>query len=90
MEYKNVINFFESTPNQPCKFSTKNWIETNYYSRETYSTNSQTEFKTSILKSILCDYSDAYILVKRTIGSIGTVVKRKQQKKEIKQVRSNI
>ena len=31
------------------------------------STNSQIKFKTSMLKSSLCDYSDAYILVKRTI-----------------------
>ena len=32
-----------------------------------YNTNSQTKFKTSMLKSGLCDYSDAYILVSGTI-----------------------
>ena len=32
-----------------------------------YDTNSQTKFKTSMLKSSLCDYSDAYVLVKGTI-----------------------
>ena len=32
-----------------------------------YNTNSQIKFKTSILKSSLCNYSDAYILVKGTI-----------------------
>ena len=31
-----------------------------------YNANSQTEFKTSMLKSSLCDYSDAYILVSGT------------------------
>ena len=36
-------------------------------SRGTYNVNSQIEFKTTILKSSLCDYSDAYILVKGTI-----------------------
>ena len=30
-------------------------------------TNSQTKFKASMLKSSLCDYSAAYILVKETI-----------------------
>ena len=37
-------------------------------SRGTYNINSQNEFKTPMLKSSLCDYSDAYILVKRTIS----------------------
>ena len=31
------------------------------------STNSQIKFKNSLLKLSLCDYSDAYILVSRTI-----------------------
>ena len=33
----------------------------------TYSANSQIKFKTTMLKSSLCDYIDAYILVKGTI-----------------------
>ena len=36
-------------------------------SRGTYGVNCQIKFKTTILKSSLCDYSDAYILVKGTI-----------------------
>ena len=36
-------------------------------SRGTYNVNSQIKFKTTMLKSSLCDYSDAYILVKGTI-----------------------
>ena len=32
-----------------------------------YSTNSQIKFKISMLRSSLCDYSDAYIFVKGTI-----------------------
>ena len=39
--------------------------------RGTYNTNNQNKFKTSMLKSSLCDYSDAHILVKRTITVIG-------------------
>ena len=35
--------------------------------RGTYNTNSQIKFKNTRLKSSLCDYSDAYILVKGTI-----------------------
>ena len=33
----------------------------------TYNTNSQIKFKTSMLKSSLCDYSDAYLHVSGTI-----------------------
>ena len=57
----------DNTSNQPFKFKTKNWIEKNDASRGTYHTNSQIKFKTTILKSSLCDYSHAYILVKGTI-----------------------
>ena len=45
----------------------KNWVEINDESRGVYNVNSQIKFKTTMLKSSLCDYSDAYILVKGTI-----------------------
>ena len=41
----------------------KNWVEINDESRGTYNVKSQIKFKTTMLKSSLCDYSDAYILV---------------------------
>ena len=37
-----------------------------------YNTNSDVRFKTTMLKSSLCDYSDVYILVKETIAISGT------------------
>ena len=58
---------FENTPNQPTKFRTKNWVEINDDSHGTSNTNSEIKFKTSTLKSSLCDYSDTYILVKGII-----------------------
>ena len=57
----------DASSNQASKFKTKNWAEINDKSRGTYNVNSQIKFKTTTLKSTLCDYSDAYILVKRTI-----------------------
>ena len=53
----------DSSSNQPPKFRTKNWVEINDESRGTYSVNRQINYKTSMLRSSLCDYSDAYILV---------------------------
>ena len=67
MEYQKIANLIDDTSNQPSKFRTKNWVEINDESRGTYNFNSQIKFKTTMLKSSLCDYSDAYILVKGII-----------------------
>ena len=71
MEYQKIANLIDDTSNQPSKFRTKNWVEINDESRGTYNANSQIKFKTAMLKSSLCDYSDAYILVKGRITITG-------------------
>ena len=48
------------------QIKTKNWVEVNDESRGTCRVNSQIKFKTTILKSSLCDYSDAYVHVRGT------------------------
>ena len=53
--------------NKPSKFRTKNWVEINDEARGTYSHNKQIKFKTLMLRSSLCDYSDASILAKGNI-----------------------
>ena len=69
MEYQKIANLIDdNTLNQPSKFRTRNWVEINDESRGAYNVNSQIKFKTTMLKSSLCDYSDAYILVKGTIS----------------------
>ena len=73
MLYQKIINLLDNTSNQPSKSRTKNWFEINDKSRGAYNTNSQIKFKTAMLKSSSCDYSDAYILVKGTIAVNNTV-----------------
>ena len=63
MKYQKIINLLDNTPNQLSKFRTKNWVEINNKSRGAYNVNAQIKFKTTMLKSGLCDYGDAYILV---------------------------
>ena len=70
MECQYIANLLHSTSNQPSKFRTKNWVEINDESRETY-TGNDIRFKTIMLRSNVCDYADAYILVKRTIAITG-------------------
>ena len=68
MEYQKIANLIDEASNHPSKFRTRNWVEINDESRGAYNVNSQIKFKTTMLKSSLCDYSDAYILVKGTIS----------------------
>ena len=80
MEYQKITNLLDSTSNQPSKFKTKNWVEINNDIRGAYSPNKQIRFKTAMLRCSLCDYSDAYILVKGNISvnnteGAGAVVK---------------
>ena len=68
MEYQKIANLLDNASNQPSKFRTKNWVEINDESRGTYAVNKQIKFKTSMLRSSFCDYSDAYIFVKGNIS----------------------
>ena len=74
MEYQKIANLIDDASNQPSKFRTKNWVEINYESRGAYNVNNQIKFKTTMLKSSLCDYSDAHILVMGTISVNNAVV----------------
>ena len=65
MGYQKIIKLLDDTTNQPSKFRTRNWVEINDESRGKYD-NINIRFKTSIIRSNLYDYSDAYILAKGT------------------------
>ena len=61
MESQKIANLLESTSDNRSKFRTRNWIEI----------NDDIRFKTTMLRSNLCDYADSYILIKRTITITG-------------------
>ena len=87
MEYQKnqkVINLLNNTPNQLSKFRTKNWIKINDQSGGVYNTSSDIRFRTTMLKSRLCDCSDAYIFVKGRITITGTGGAVVRQADEIK------
>ena len=67
MEYQKIANLLNDESNKPSKFRTRNWVEINDDIRGAYSPNKQIRFKTAMLRSSLCDYSDAYILVRGNI-----------------------
>ena len=67
MEYQRITKLLGSTLDKAPRFITKKWIKVYDQSGGTYSSNKQRRFKTSMLRSDLCDYYDAYILVKGKI-----------------------
>ena len=69
MEYDKINNLLLSEDNESeklSKFVTREYVRVNSLSN-TYNENKSIGFKTPMLRSNLCDYSDAYILVKGTI-----------------------
>ena len=75
MEYQKIANLIDrDASRERSKSRTNNWVQINDESRGTCNKNSQVEFKTTMLKSSLYDYSDAYILVKGKITITGAGV----------------
>ena len=66
MEYDNVNNLLGSESENLSKFVTREFVRVNSLSN-TYNENKSIRFKTPMLRSDLCDYADAYILVNGTI-----------------------
>ena len=66
MEYDKINNLLGSESENLSKFVTREYVRVNSLSN-TYNENKSIRFKTSMLRSDLCDYADAYILVNGTI-----------------------
>ena len=65
MEFQKIANFLDisSDDEDLPRFVTKNWIEVYDQSGKNYNVNKEIRIKSSMLRSDLCDYSDAYILL---------------------------
>ena len=76
MEYQKITNLFGTTPNEMPRFITKKWVEVHDQSDEAndrHKPNKPMGFKTSMLRSGLCDFSDAYIVVKGEVTVTGEI-----------------
>ena len=68
MEYQKITNFLGTTSNNVPRFITKKWVEVHDQpGNDRYNPSKQIRFKTSMLRSDFCDFSDAYIVAKGTI-----------------------
>ena len=69
-EYQKITNFLDATFDNVPRFITKKWVEVHDQSgsaEDRYKPSKQIRFKTSMLRSDVCDFSDVYIVVKGTI-----------------------
>ena len=69
MEFQKIVNFLDTTSDDKDLpgFVTKKWIEVYDQSEGSYNVNKEIRIKTSMLRSDLCDFNDAYIVVKGDI-----------------------
>ena len=69
MEFQKVVNFIDTTSDNKDlpTFVTKKWIEVYDQSEGNYNVNKEIRIKTSILRSDLCVFRDAYVVVKGDI-----------------------
>ena len=83
MEFQKIVNFLDTASDDKDlpRFVTKKWIEVYDQSEGNFDVNKEITIKTSLLRSDLCDFNDAYIIVK---GGI-TVGVPDNAKKKIKQ-----
>ena len=70
MEYQKITNLLGTTSDNALRFITKKWIKVHDQSgnaEDRYNPSKQMRFKTSMLRSDLCDFRDANFVVKGTI-----------------------
>ena len=82
MKFQKIVNFLDTTSDDKDlpRFATKKWIEVYDQSGGNYNVNKEIRIKTSMLTSDLCDYSDAYIVVKGDITPEGDNDAKKRNK----------
>ena len=64
METQKIINFLNNSSNKESEFATKRWyVIDSQTTKGKYKQGDTIKFETKTIKSSLCDYSDAFILV---------------------------
>ena len=75
METQKIVNLLGDADNESSKFATRKWYVINDQNNTDYGEGNESgttvKFETKAIKSSLCDYSDAYILVTGDITATG-------------------
>ena len=81
MEFQKIVNFLDRTSDNKDlpRFVIKKWVEVYDQSGGNYNVNKEIIVKISMLRSDLCDYSVAYIVVKGFITVVRSNAAKKQK-----------
>ena len=71
MEYQKINNLLGVDDGKIRKYNTINWIEINDQSNNVYNDNTAIKFNTPMLRTSLCDFSEAYIVLKGVVNIAG-------------------
>ena len=75
MENQKIVNLLGDLNNESSKFATRKWYVINNQNNTDYDEENEgsttVKLETKVIKSNLCDYSDAYILVTGNITATG-------------------
>ena len=75
METQKIVNLLGDANNESSKFATRKWYVINDQNNTDYGEGNEdsttVKFETKVIKSNLCDYSDAYVLVTGNITATG-------------------
>ena len=78
METQKIANLLGDADNESWKIATRKWYVINDQNNTDYGEGNEdsttVKFETKVIKSSLCDYSDAYILVTGNITATGVVL----------------
>ena len=66
-----IVNLLNSPDNEYSTFATKKWCVIDIESKGSYSHHSPIKFLAKSIESSICDYSDAYIVITRSIAAAG-------------------
>ena len=81
MEFQKIVNFLDTTSDNKDlpRFVTKKWVDVHDQSGGKYNVNKEIRIKTSMLRSNVCDFNDAYIVAKGdiTVGAPNNAKRKK-------------
>ena len=88
MEFQKIVNFLDTTFNNEDlqRFVAKKWVDVYDQSGGNYDVNKEIKITASILRSDLCDFNEAYVVLKgdTTVDAPNNAKKKKKKQEHLK------
>ena len=88
MEFQKIVNFLDTTFNNEDlrRFVAKKWVDVYDQSGGNYDVNKEIKITPSMLRSDLCDFNEAYVVLKgdTTVDAPNNAKKKKKKQEHLK------